>query len=264
MVDMTYPEVVKAATRGAVVLLPSGVVEQHGPHLPIGVDTYGSYLLAKLTKRELSRLGREAVVAPPFYWGINKVTEGFPATFRVRYETSVMLLTDIMDTLVEDGFRDIFIVNHQGDAAHARMQIEVMQSQHARGNTGIAWVEDEVTARRHGANGTDAYWLTFLMPEDTGLVLSGKLGVHAHEVETAMMARWFPEIVNYDALDTLDPTDLSIDDLVEWRKGGDHARRVTPLGYFGDPKPHDPNLWRLYTIRARLMAESIIERVGAV
>ncbi len=152
MVDMTYPEVVKAATRGAVVLLPSGVVEQHGPHLPIGVDTYGSYLLAKLTRREMSRLGREALIAPPFYWGINKVTEGFPATFRTRHETAVMLLTDIFDTLIEDGFQNVFIVNHQGDAGHAKVQIEVMQAQHAKGNNGIAWVEDEPTAKRHGAD----------------------------------------------------------------------------------------------------------------
>jgi creatinine amidohydrolase len=263
MVDMTYPEVVKAATRGAVVLLPSGVVEQHGPHLPIGVDTYGSYLQAKLVRREMSRLGREAIIAPPFYWGINKVTEGFPATFRTRHETAVMLLTDIFDTLVEDGFKSIFIVNHQGDAGHAKVQIEVMEAQHAKGNTGIAWVEEEPTAKRHGATGTEAYWLTFLMPQETGLQMSGKLGVHAHEVETAMMTRWFPEIVNYDALANLEPTDLNMDDLMAWRKGGEHARRVTPLGYFGDPKPHDPDLWKLYTIKARIMAETILERVGA-
>ena len=35
-------------------------------------------------------------------------------------------------------------------------------------------------------------------------------------------------------------------DLAEWRKGGEHARRVTPQGYFGAPSPRDPFLWRFH------------------
>lgn len=262
MVDLTFPEVEAAAARGAVVLIPSGVVEQHGPHLPIGVDTYGSYLQAKLVRRGLEARGVEALIAPPFYWGINGVTRGWAATFRTRYETAVMLLTDIIDTLIQNGFRNVIIVNHQGDAEHARMQVEVMKAQHAKGNIGVAWVEEEPTVKRHGGTDDDPYWIPVTMPTDHGLQMSGKLGVHAHEVETAMMTRWFPEIVNYKELEPLEPTDLTIDDLMEWRKGGDDALRVTPLGYFGDPKVHDPNLWKLYEIRAGVMAEAVAERVG--
>ena len=34
---------------------------------------------------------------------------------------------------------------------------------------------------------------------------------------------------------TLPPTDLTLDDLMEWRKGQEHAKRKTPDGYIGDP-----------------------------
>ena len=45
-----------------------------------------------------------------------------------------------------------------------------------------------------------------------------------------------------DALRKLEPTNLTPADLTEWRKGGEDVRRVTPNGYFGDPRPSDPEL----------------------
>ena len=263
IVDMTYPEVEAAAKRGAVALLPMGVVEEHGPHLPAGVDVYGSYTLARLLRQELAAQGVEAVVAPPFYWGINGVTAGWPATFRVRTEVAAGLLTDMINTLVEDGFENVFLVNHQGDAAHARMVLQVLGDQHEAGHTGVSWVEDEPTMKRHGGSADEPHWTMYSLPtEASALKTSGKLGVHAHEVETAMMVRWFPELVNYEALRGLEPTDLTPDDLTEWRKGGEHMRRVTPQGYFGDPRPADPDLWRIYQYRAMGMAAAVRQRIG--
>jgi hypothetical protein len=67
MVDMTYPEIEKAAQEKAIVLFPTGVIEEHGPHLPLGVDTYEAYIKAKLLKAELEKKGIRALIAPPFY-----------------------------------------------------------------------------------------------------------------------------------------------------------------------------------------------------
>jgi creatinine amidohydrolase len=39
----------------------------------------------------------------------------------------------------------------------------------------------------------------------------------------------------------LPPTNLGPEDLAEWRKGRDHARRKTPDGYFGDPAAASPD-----------------------
>lgn len=38
MADMTYPEIERAARNGAVALWGLGVIEQHGPHLPLATD----------------------------------------------------------------------------------------------------------------------------------------------------------------------------------------------------------------------------------
>ena len=87
--------------------------------------------------------------------------------------------------------------------------------------------------------------------------MTGILGVHADEYETAAIMRYFPETVDYDALKDLAPTQLTTDDLAEWRKGGVAARRVTPDGYFGAPNPIDPELWRHFDETARIMAAAL-------
>ena len=45
MADMTYPEIEAAAKRHAILLWPMGVIEEHGPQLPLGTDIYNAYAM---------------------------------------------------------------------------------------------------------------------------------------------------------------------------------------------------------------------------
>ena len=65
MADMTWQEVEKAAEEGAVILLPTAVIEEHGPHMGCGVDTYLAYQACKLARREL---GRRVHHKPTAFW----------------------------------------------------------------------------------------------------------------------------------------------------------------------------------------------------
>ncbi|WP_327327932.1 creatininase family protein [Streptomyces sp. NBC_01210] len=255
--DLTYPEVEAAAERGACVLLPTGVIEQHGPHLPLGTDAYGAYQLCRLVMAELEQRGVEALIAPPVFWGINQVSSAFAGTFRTRPETAVALHTDILDSLATDGFDRIFVINHQGDIAHNQMLLDVVQRQHEQGRAGVVLLEPDFIADRLGCSPTPALASFAMQPLFEGLELTGELGVHAEEIESALMMRWFPELVDYDAMAGLKPTGLSPDDLAEWRKGGEHARRVTPQGFFGAPSPRDPFLWRFHQRMAAAMADLV-------
>ena len=71
MAHMTYVQVEEAAKEGTIVLFPIGVIEEHGPHLPLAVDVYGSCLQSRAVKSELKKRGIKSLIAPPFYWGIN-------------------------------------------------------------------------------------------------------------------------------------------------------------------------------------------------
>lgn len=47
MVEMSSPAIAEAAKAGAPVLIPVGVIEEHGPHLGLGSDIYLSIYLAR-------------------------------------------------------------------------------------------------------------------------------------------------------------------------------------------------------------------------
>ncbi len=58
------------------------------------------------------------------------------------------------------------------------------------------------------------------------------------------MAHYFPDQVDIGLAKTLPSTDLVLDDLMVWRKGGTEARAITPSGYFGDPARFQPEVAR--------------------
>jgi hypothetical protein len=161
MVDMTWPEVEEAANQGAVILLPTAVIEEHGPHMSCGIDTYGAYLTSKLVRRELESRGIKTLIAPPFYWGINGTTHVFPGTFTVRKETMKALLHDILSSLKSWGFTDIFNINGHGDGQHCVTIFESIID--ARSTLGINayCVLSEEEVMRYGLAGNDSYIPSF-------------------------------------------------------------------------------------------------------
>lgn len=229
------------------------------------MDIYGSCLLARLIKNELDRAGVESVIAPPFYWGVNHATGAFVGSFKTRPEVAEALLTDVTNSLADDGFRTIYIVNHHGDGQHGRMLLRVLDSLREEGRVRARWLADAATIERLAQWSNEDCWLPYEVPREAeSLAPNPELGVHADDVETAFMMRWYPELVHNDRLRDLktEPASPSQDDLKEWRRGGEHAVRVTPHGYFGNPRPSDPELWRLYEYRAAGMADAVIQRHG--
>jgi creatinine amidohydrolase len=261
MADMTAPQIEAAAARGAGVLLPIGVIEAHGPHLPTGTDAYIATELGRLTQTYAAEAGRELIVAPPYYWGINGVLGEFAGSFNIRPETAKSLLVDIIDSLLADRFLDILLVSHHGDLAHNVMIRDLLLQLHAQGKASVRWLYAPARwtmIERLGMTGNEPIWVPWQFKQELGRFrLTGVLGVHADEYETAAAVRYFPDSVDYEALRDLPPTDLTTDDLKAWRQGGEAARRLTPHAYFGAPNPVDPDLWRFFDETARIMAEAV-------
>jgi creatinine amidohydrolase len=261
MADMTSVQIEAAAKRGEGILLPIGVMETHGPHLPTGTDAYIATQICRLTKRYAAELGKHLLIAPPYYWGITGVLGDFAGSFNIRPETAKLLLNDVIDSLLANGFSEVLLVSHHGDFHHNVMIREVLEQLHARGAVGVRWLYAAARWRlikRLGLMGNEPYWVPWdFKPELERFQVTGSLGVHADEYETAAMVRYFPETVDFDALQDLPPTQLTLDDLQSWREGGNAPRRLTPAGYFGAPNPVDPNLWRHFDETARIMAAAV-------
>ena len=258
MAHMTYVQIEEAAGEGTIVLFPVGVIEEHGPHLPLAVDVYGSYLESRIVKSELEKRGINALIAPPFYWGINIATGSFGGSFSCREETMVSVLFDAMSNLKSWGFDRIFFINHHMDSGHMEALNKAIQK--ARTETGIEayLVIDPLFLKGSGMKMNEPHLLAHesLFPSGPP---SPYLNIHAEEHETSFMWHYVAELVNEEVLKTLKPTNLTFKDLLVWTRGVRKAREVTPRGYFGDPAAASPEKGRREMEAYGRIAAGVIE-----
>jgi creatinine amidohydrolase len=243
MAHMTYVQIEVAARKGTLVLFPVGVIEEHGPHLPLAVDVYGSYLQSRRIKSELEKRGIKSLIAPPFYWGINVATGSFGGSFSCRKETMISVLLDAMSSLRNWGFERVFFINHHMDSGHMRALDKAVQKARKEVGMGAYLVIDRFFVKGLGLKADEPHLLIYqsLFPPGPP---SPYLNIHAEGHETSFIWHYLPELVNEEVWKTLKPTDLSLDDLLVWVKGGTEARKVMPQGYFGDPTTASPERGR--------------------
>src|SRR5688500_11286949 len=99
MADTTYREFEDEVRRGAVALWALGVIEEHGPHLPLATDVYLPSATLRQVRTMLAERGRPAVIVPPFYWGVNSVTADFAGSITVRPQVVEELIIDVLSSL---------------------------------------------------------------------------------------------------------------------------------------------------------------------
>jgi creatinine amidohydrolase len=238
MVAMTWPAIEKAASEGAAVLLPIGIIEEHGPHLGLAVDTLIPHLLSILSKRNLESRGTKALVAPSFYWGISAGTAAFAGTFSVRPETMQAGIVDILTSLKKWNFTHVFVINWHMDYHHCRIILEALQEvRHATGldARNILLPSD---LRRYKLSGGEDYVLVQKAPPPDKP--PGKyVDYHAGSLETGIMLAYFPEYVDAELVKKLEPTRLTVYDLKGLGHSDAETRKLIPQGYFGDPAGFD-------------------------
>lgn len=162
-----------------LVLVPVGACEQHGPHLPTGTDFM---IVSEVAERAASALSNDVrvLVTPTLPVGYSRHHLPFGATLSVSAETLQRFLSEMCDSLVSDGFRQIFLINGHG------------------GNSDIVNVVARETALAHGITvGAGSYWV---MAWDA-LVANGahernRLPGHAGAFETSIVMALWPELVD--------------------------------------------------------------------
>jgi creatinine amidohydrolase/Fe(II)-dependent formamide hydrolase-like protein len=108
------------------VLIPGGILEEHGPYLPSFTDGYvDEALTQELARAIVARPGWTALIFPSIplgFGGANGIGGKwtFPGSYTVRTETLRAVYMDLSTELGEQGFRWIFLVNDHGDPLHAR------------------------------------------------------------------------------------------------------------------------------------------------
>ncbi|MCX6938373.1 MAG: creatininase family protein [Verrucomicrobia bacterium] len=199
----------------ALAVLPTGAIEQHGPHLPVGVDAIlGQGLLA----RALTRLpaSTPVFVAPPITVGKSNEHADWPGTLTLSARSFIALVRAQVGELHRLGFRRIAIFNtHGGNSAVLVPLIRELQNL-----PGLRIGMLQSTYKADQSAQEAAY------------------GFHAGEWETALMLALAPEVVRMQHALCHYPARL--DDPAELRPEGAAlnlawtTRDIAPEGVMGD------------------------------
>ncbi|MCU0281989.1 MAG: creatininase family protein, partial [Acidimicrobiia bacterium] len=109
---LAYPDLAAAAP--AVLLVPVGSCEQHGPHLPLDTDTRIGVAVA----REVVRRRPGLLLGPPFAYGASGEHAGFPGTVSLGTEALAQALVELGRSLGPE-FAGLVLLSWHGGNAHA-------------------------------------------------------------------------------------------------------------------------------------------------
>ena len=163
-----------------MAVLPVGAIEQHGPHLPVAVDTcLGEAIVRRAL--ELMAPGTPVLVLPTTAVGKSNEHIDYPGTLTLSAETLGRVWYEIGASVRRAGLRKLVLFNSHGG------QPQVMQ----------------IVARElridHQMLVVAASWYSWGLPEGLFDPAEVRHGIHAGEVETAMMLAVRPDLVNLAA-----------------------------------------------------------------
>ena len=112
--ELTGPDFIAAIHQAqGVCVLPFGIIEKHGPHLPLGTDLINvRFVTEKAAQQEY------AVVFPAYYFGQIAEARQQPGTVSYSAHMQLDLLQETTDEMARNGCRKIVIVNGHGGNEH--------------------------------------------------------------------------------------------------------------------------------------------------
>lgn len=124
--EMNVEQIKKHDKEKTVVILPGGIVEEHGSYLPTFTDGYwNEHVTQELAKAIAAKPGWSVVIFPTIPLGNSGANDiggkfSFPGTYAVRFETLRAVFMDLATELGEQKFKWIFVVHGHGAPNHVR------------------------------------------------------------------------------------------------------------------------------------------------
>ena len=179
------------AAEDAIVILPLGSTEQHGPHLATGVDDMMASEIARRVALKLQNSG-PVVVTPSLWCGLAEHHMDFGGTFTLRLSTYHALLRDLCDSIRRCGFRRIVIINGHGGNAQP-----------------LAALLTELSIELDVSIAITSYFVEG--GAEIAQTLEDQVGyMHACEAETSLMMAVHPDLVFTDRLHEACGPDLDV------------------------------------------------------
>jgi creatinine amidohydrolase/Fe(II)-dependent formamide hydrolase-like protein len=123
--ELTAPQIDALNRDKTIFILPIGMLEQHGPHLPIGSDSFGvSYGVTEVSKHVGKSLPDWNIVLMPAInygeGGANEIgnIQVHPGTYGIRQSTLRSIVADVGGQLAQNKFKWIFVIHAHGAPLH--------------------------------------------------------------------------------------------------------------------------------------------------
>jgi creatinine amidohydrolase len=207
--ELNMPEFEAARDELRTVIIPVGSLEEHGPHLPLGTDTFHAQEVA----RRVAAL-RPVVVAPPVFYGMCRSTREHPGTVSLSGDTLRALIRDLGREFYRQGLRRLIIISGHAGGTHMSALLEAAET-----------LLEECAGLRVAV--VNILELLREVLADKPHLVKTRGDSHAGEVETAVMLAAYPQLVKGTAP-------------AEWPSFPKYElvrdkRRHWPGGVWGDP-----------------------------
>jgi creatinine amidohydrolase len=123
--ELRWPQIDALNRERTLFILPIGMLEEHGPHLPIGADTFGVLYEANGVSRQISKAlsGWNVVMMPTINYGQGGANQAggilvHSGTYAIRQSTLRSLVADVGGQVAQNGFKWIFVMTGHGAPAN--------------------------------------------------------------------------------------------------------------------------------------------------
>ncbi len=257
LAKIAFSEAQRCARTGrALVILPVGVVEEHGEHLPLGLDSFAAEAYAASAAPHLEEQGYEIVVAPTINYGVARAAIDFPGTLSLEPETLKAVVVDIGRSLARHGFRRQVILNGHRDLHHMKA-LDDARATLVEENTArvlcVGFAHDPAITAASYREGVKHLYQS-ARPDREG---------HAGESETSVALHAFPDLVKKEVIGQLSPN-FDYDVEAFRNETRDYGSLSDGRGYFGSPQAASAETGKqLVAIRGHNIARVILKAWGA-
>ena len=215
LAELTWPEVETALAEGVdTVIIGVGAIEQHGPHLPLLVDTLTSDVLAGRVAEELGN----ALAAPTVRPGCSAHHMDFPGTLTISEDLLTETLRAYCESLDSHGFAHLVLLpTHGGNFAAVEAVTPELDSELDATVSDLADLDLLMELMNAGLR-------------DAGIAYH-EPAIHAGAAETALVLAVAEGMVRTDALEPGYEGEVSVEEIIE-----SGFRTVTETGVLGDPR----------------------------
>jgi creatinine amidohydrolase len=197
--EMTWADIAAAgeAVRRWIAVLPLAAVEQHGPHLPLGVDAYiAEAYLARV--RKILPEALPATFLPVQRVGVSAEHLGYPGTLTLAAATAIKAWTEIGESLARAGLRKLLLVTSHG------------------GNVAAMELVGRDLRTRLGMLAVTVGWHRFGYPEGTFSGEERRHGIHGGDIETSLMLAAMPDAVRTEKAAQATPATVAMAHEFKW------------------------------------------------